>query len=69
MKEYETTDRIRHWLQETEITILNLPIEVGVVAEIQGTKPGPTIALRADIDALPITEATDLSFTSKVEVK
>ena len=45
MKEYETTNRIRHWLQETEITILNLPIEVGVFVETQGTKTGPTIAL------------------------
>ena len=67
MKEFETTDRIRRWLQEEGITIIDLPIEVGVVAEIKGAKPGPTIALRADIDALPITEATDLPFISKNE--
>ena len=37
-----------------------------MVAEIGG-KPGPTIALRADIDALPIKEETGLAFSSKNE--
>ena len=36
----------------------------GVICDIQGKGPGPTIALRADIDALPITEATGLPFQS-----
>lgn len=65
MKEYETTKRIRKWLQESDITIMDFPLEVGVVAEIIGSEPGPTIALRADIDALPIQEETGLPFTSK----
>lgn len=65
MKEYETTKRIRKWLQEADITIMDFPLEVGVVAEIIGSEPGPTIALRADIDALPIQEETGLPFTSK----
>lgn len=38
----------------------------GVVAIIQGGKPGPRIALRADMDALPVTEKTDEPFASKV---
>lgn len=38
----------------------------GVVAIIKGGKPGPRIALRADMDALPVTEATGLPFASKV---
>lgn len=37
----------------------------GVVAIIQGGKPGPKIALRADMDALPVTEQTGLPFASK----
>ncbi|WP_428909837.1 M20 peptidase aminoacylase family protein [Niallia sp. Krafla_26] len=65
MKEYKTTDRIRRWLQEAGITILEFPLEIGVVAEIAGAQPGPTIALRADIDALPIQENTGLPFSSK----
>jgi len=38
----------------------------GVVAIIEGGKPGPRIALRADMDALPVTEQTGLPFASKV---
>lgn len=38
----------------------------GVTAIIQGGKPGPKIALRADMDALPVTEQTGLPFASKV---
>ncbi len=38
----------------------------GVTAVIQGGRPGPKIALRADMDALPVTEQTGLPFASKV---
>ena len=38
----------------------------GVVAIIEGGKPGPKIALRADMDALPVTEKTGLPYASKV---
>lgn len=39
----------------------------GVVATLKGDQPGPTVALRADFDALPIVEQTDLPFKSKNE--
>ncbi|MCF0147247.1 MAG: amidohydrolase [Clostridium sp.] len=65
MEEHETTKRIIKWLKEENINILNLPLTVGVVAEIEGDYPGPIIALRADIDALPIIEETGLDFASK----
>ena len=41
-------------------------MEPGVVAEVDGAGPGPTVALRADLDALPIAEETGLEFASKV---
>ena len=39
----------------------------GVVAILKGSKPGPRIALRADMDALPLTEQTDVPFASTVK--
>ena len=41
--------------------------KTGVVAVLRGAKPGPVVALRADIDALPIEEKTELPFKSQVK--
>ncbi|UUZ80541.1 M20 peptidase aminoacylase family protein [Paenibacillus sp. P26] len=66
MEEHETTARIRSWLQEAGIPMLDYPsLKTGVVAEIRGEQAGPTIALRADIDAPPIEEQTGPPFASK----
>lgn len=67
MKEYETTKKIKSWLEKENISILDFNLEIGAVAEIKGNHPGPTIALRADIDALPIEEKTDFPFSSKIK--
>lgn len=67
MKEYETTKRIKRWLEEEEIKILDAGLEVGAIAEIKGEEEGPTIALRSDIDALPIGERTNLPYASKIK--
>jgi amidohydrolase len=39
----------------------------GVVAVLKGAQPGPSVALRADMDALPVTEEVDLPFASKAK--
>ena len=63
-QEYETTKRIRKNLEEAGIRILNLPLETGLVAEF-GSGNHPIVAIRCDIDALPVTEEADVSYRSE----
>lgn len=64
-QEKETTRLIKGRLRSIGVEVLEYPgLETGVVARISGGKPGPVLALREDIDALPIQENTGLSFTS-----
>lgn len=63
-EERETTAYLREQMREHGITVLDAPIETGAVGLIEGSKPGPRIALRADIDALPVHEETGLPFSS-----
>ena len=55
-KEYETTAYIKEQLESLGIEILDIGLETGVVALLKGAEEGPCIALRADIDALPVME-------------
>lgn len=64
--EVETTRYIREALEAMGLTCWNLKSKTGVVSEI-GNGEGPTLALRADIDALPIVEQTGLDYASKNE--
>src|SRR5438034_2371310 len=41
----------------------------GVVGVLKGALPGPVVALRADMDALPVTEQADVPFASKVRTQ
>lgn len=63
-QEFETTRRIREQLIAHNIDILPLSMPTGIIAEIKGDLPGPVIALRGDIDALPIEEESNISFRS-----
>jgi len=65
-EEFETTKIIKEKLSVVGIHVLDLPLHTGLVAEVIGDRSGPVIALRCDIDALPITEETDLSYQSEV---
>ncbi len=56
---------------EEHLKSLGIPVQVeiagtGVVGVLKGGKPGPVVALRADMDALPVTEMVDLPFKSEV---
>ncbi|WP_153721625.1 M20 metallopeptidase family protein [Sporosarcina cascadiensis] len=62
-EEYETCDMIRKRLEGLEIEILDYALP-SIVGFVKGTSGGKTIALRADIDALPIQEEGDLPYAS-----
>jgi amidohydrolase len=68
-EEFETTGRVERWLREAGLRIRDYSLRTGVVAEVGGRKGGPVVALRADIDALPIQEETGLPFASAVPGK
>ncbi|APC40395.1 amidohydrolase [Clostridium estertheticum] len=68
-EEFETTKTLRKLLNEAQIRILKLPLKTGLVAEITGDREGPIIAIRGDIDALPIIEETELEYKSQVSGK
>ena len=64
-EEFETTAYITAILQSEGIEILPLPLKTGLVARVKGALPGKKIAFRADIDALPLEEQTNLPYKSK----
>ncbi|MBW7475353.1 amidohydrolase [Paenibacillus oenotherae] len=65
-EEYETSASIRGWLADAGIRIVDYNLRTGVIAEVGGAHGGPIIAIRADIDALPIQEETGLPYASRV---
>ena len=58
-----------HFLEKLGIPFRKAVGKTGIVALIDGGKPGPTVGIRADMDALPINEQTGLPFASKVPGK
>ena len=63
-EEFETTGFLIRELEKLPGMTIETPTKTGVVAILKGNTPGPVIAFRADIDALPIEECTDLPFAS-----
>ena len=66
-QEFNTTALIREKLTAYGVEIAEIGMKTGVVGIIRGGKPGKTVAIREDIDALPMAELTGLPFASKVE--
>lgn len=62
--EHATSEYLTNRLRDHGIAILDNPVSSGVIALIEGEKTGPRIALRADIDGLPVTEETGQSDAS-----
>lgn len=66
-RETNTAAKIADHLRALGIEVQTGVAHTGVVGLLKGGKPGPVIALRADMDALPVTERNSLPFASKVK--
>ncbi len=64
-REFQTSAYLCRTLEEIGLQPKRL-LDTAVVAELRGSLPGPIVALRADMDALPIQEKTGLPFASEI---
>jgi amidohydrolase len=65
--EHATSKRLADRLQELGLELKPCPTETGVVAILDTGRPGKTVMLRADIDALPIHEESGVDFASSTD--
>ncbi|UOB17329.1 amidohydrolase [Abyssalbus ytuae] len=68
-REFNTAKKIEKHLKGLGLKVQTGIAKTGVVGILEGKKPGKVIALRADIDALPVTERTNVPFKSTVETE
>jgi len=68
-REFKTSEKIAKHLKSLGLEVQTHVAHTGVVAILKGNLSGKVIALRADIDALPVTERNDLPFKSIVETE
>ena len=66
-REFRTAEKIASHLKSLGIKVETGVAKTGVVGILEGKRPGKVIALRADIDALPVTERVDIPFKSTVK--
>jgi amidohydrolase len=66
-REFRTAELVAKHLQSLGIEVKTKVGVTGVVGILKGDKSGPVIALRADMDALPVEEKNDLPFASKIK--
>jgi amidohydrolase len=64
-REFKTAEKIAVHLRSLGIEVQTGVAKTGVVGILKGGKPGPVVALRADMDALPVTERVNIPFASK----
>lgn len=66
-RETRTAKIVADHLRSLGIEVKENVAKTGVVGILKGGKPGPVVALRADMDGLPVTERVDIPFASKVK--
>ena len=64
-REFRTAEKVAEHLRSLGMEVRTEVGHTGVVGVLRGGRPGPVVALRADMDALPVTEQVDLPFASK----
>lgn len=65
-REFKTAEYIANHLKSLGLEVKTGVAKTGVVAILKGGKPGPVVALRADMDALPVAERVNIPFKSTV---
>jgi len=65
-REFKTAEKIAAHLRQLGLDVQTGVAHTGVVGLLKGGRPGPVVGLRADMDALPVTERVDVPFASKV---
>src|SRR5687767_7966260 len=68
-REFRTSKIVAEHLQMLGIEVKTGVAHTGVVGVLKGGRPGPVVALRADMDALPVTEEVDLPFKSTAKTQ
>ena len=66
-REFKTAEKIAAHLKSLGLEVETNVAKTGVVGILKGDNPGKVVAIRADIDALPVTERNDLQFKSEVK--
>jgi amidohydrolase len=64
-REFRTSEKVATHLKMLGLEVQTGIAKTGVVGILKGSKPGPCIALRADMDGLPVKERVDIPFASK----
>jgi amidohydrolase len=68
-REFRTSKIVAEHLQKLGLEVKTGVAHTGVVGVLRGGRPGPVVALRADMDALPVTEEVDLPFKSTAKTQ
>ena len=68
-EEVETSKLVAEWLERFGLRVRKGVATTGVIGLLQGKRPGKTVAIRADMDALPMEEARPVPYASKIKGK
>lgn len=68
-REFKTAAKVAQYLRDLGIDVQTEIAYTGVVGILKGKRPGKVLALRADMDALPVTEKNNLPYRSKVKAQ